>query len=408
MMNERLPMQQQVVAVVGSGNNLRITTSMMMRKKRSTTEWRMMILSFVSIGLLQVLILKSYSFVVPPPQKIHIQMKPRSLLFSTIDQNNNQQEKQQKQEVSQELRLLSFDLDDTLFSIGDVVRDANNAMIKTMIDRGCLDITLDVFLENTMSIRKARNGRSITYRDLRKSAIRQTFERSMAFQNQNKHHQFDISQHMDSIVEDCYTSWVRERHISAERYLFPDAIDTLRTLKEMFPNTCFAAITNGVGDPLEMTNTLAPYFDFRISGEDEDIFPHRKPHPFIYQKALKEHELRLSSDDENRLNENNEGVWCHVGDCVANDVGASADCGAKAIWMCLDESDDDFTDVVSRLTDTNKNIPNWSTATKDEIEKRAELIQQGKSKMAASIRSLSELPDAIRNILESCDNSNPI
>jgi FMN phosphatase YigB (HAD superfamily) len=216
---------------------------------------------------------------------------------------------------------------------------------------------------------------------------------------------------MDSIVEDCYTSWVRERHISAERYLFPDAIDTLRTLKEMFPNTCFAAITNGAGDPLEMTNTLAPYFDFRISGEDEDIFPHRKPHPFIYQKALKEHEkimLRLSSDDDNRLNNNNEGVWCHVGDCLANDVGASADCGAKAIWLCLDESDDDLADAVSRLTDTNKNIPNWSTATKDEIEKRAELIQRGKSKMTASIRSLSKLSDAIRNILESCDNSNPI
>jgi FMN phosphatase YigB (HAD superfamily) len=404
MMNERLPMQ--LVAVVGSGNNLKITTSMM-RKKRST-EWRM-ILSFVSIGLLQVLILKSYSFVVlPSSQKSHIQMNSRSLLFSRIDHNTNQQ---QQQEVSQELSLLSFDLDDTLFSIGDVVRDANNAMIKTMIHKVGHDITMDIFLENTISIRKVRNGRSITYRDLRKFAIRQTFERSMAFQNQNKHHRFDTSQHMDSIVEDCYTSWVRERHISAERYLFPDAIDTLRTSKEMFPNTCFAAIPNGAGDPLEMTDTLAPYFDFRISGEDEDISPHRKPHRFIYQKALKKHEkimLRLSNDDENRLNNNNEGVWCHGGDCVANDVGASADCGTKAIWMCLDGSDDDLTDAVSRLTDTNKNIPNWSTATKDEIEKRAELIQQGKSKMAASIRSLSELPDAIRNILESCDYSNPI
>jgi FMN phosphatase YigB (HAD superfamily) len=399
----------QVVAAVGFGSNNLKTTASMMRKK-SSTEWRL-ILAFVSIGLLQVLILKSYSFVLPTPQKSYIQMNSRSLLFSRIYHNNNQQQQQQqKQEVSQELSLLSFDLDDTLFSIGDVVRDANNAMIEAMIDRGCHDITMDEFLENTISIRKARNGRSITYRDLRKSAIRQTFERSMAFQNQNKHHRID-NIHMDSIVEDCYTSWVRERHISAERYLFPDAIDTLRTLKEMFPNTCFAAITNGAGDPLEMTNTLAPYFDFRISGEDEDIFPHRKPHPFIYQKALNEHEkimLRLSSDDESRLNNNNEGVWCHVGDCVANDVGASADCGAKAIWMCLDESDDDVADAVSRLTDTNKNIPNWSTATKDEIEKRAELVQQDRSKMAASIRSLSELPDAIRKILESCDNSNPI
>jgi hypothetical protein len=191
----------QVVAAVGFGSNNLKTTASMMRKK-SSTEWRL-ILAFVSIGLLQVLIPKSYSFVLPTPQKSYIQMNSRSLLFSRIYHNNNQQQQQQqKQEVSQELSLLSFDLDDTLFSIGDVVRDANNAMIEAMIDRGCHDITMDEFLENTISIRKARNGRSITYRDLRKSAIRQTFERSMAFQNQNKHHRID-NIHMDSIVEDC-------------------------------------------------------------------------------------------------------------------------------------------------------------------------------------------------------------
>jgi FMN phosphatase YigB (HAD superfamily) len=139
-----------------------------------------------------------------------------------------------------------------------------------------------------------------------------------------------------------------------------------------------------------MKNTLAPFFDFRISGEDDDIFPYRKPHPFIYEKTLSKLSERRPSPSSNF-----EGVWCHVGDCLANDVSASAECGAKAIWMCLE---DDQESAASRLTNVD-NTPSYSTATAEEIEQRALEVQQGRSKVSASIQSLSELPDAISTIL---------
>lgn len=280
------------------------------------------------------------------------------------------------------LDLLSFDLDDTLFPTSPVVRSANEAMISTMGHYGCTDTSIPKFLNNTRSIRKGLTE-PITYRDLRKATIRKTLMESKVFLSSSV-----TKGDIDGIVETCYESWVKERHFAAEQYIFEDAIDTLQSLREMYPETCIVAITNGAGDPLEMTNTLAPYFDMRVSGEDDEVFPHRKPHPFIYEYTLQQCEKVLVDAGESL-------VWCHIGDCLANDVRASAACGAKAIWLCADE-DEEL--AASRLVDT-RSVPEWSTASSEELQKRAQQIQSGKDAISAKIRSLAELPTAIETIL---------
>jgi FMN phosphatase YigB (HAD superfamily) len=290
---------------------------------------------------------------------------------------------QSPQQNNNKLGLLSFDLDDTLFHTGDVVRAANQVMIRAMQERGCDDATIPEFLDNTRTIRKTLEA-PVTYRDLRKKAIRYTFEQSTSFNGD-----------LDIFVEECYDAWETERHTAAGRFVFPDAVETLEELRSLYPDTCFAAITNGAGNPLSMPDTLAPFFDFRVSGEDEDVFPHRKPHPFIYEFSLKRYQQQ---EHTNNGGDRGDAVWCHVGDCLANDVGASAACGAQAIWMC---SEDDEDSAISRLTDTKK-YPEWSTASKQEMEQRAQQVQEGKKSLAAKIDSLSELPDAIASILLDC------
>jgi FMN phosphatase YigB (HAD superfamily) len=286
----------------------------------------------------------------------------------------------------QSLSLLSFDLDDTFWPTTDVVHHANAKMIQSLHDRGCKDADIDSFLDNTRAIRKQLDA-PVTYQTLRKLAIRKTLEISLAFENEIQELSLEQS-HLADIVEECYMAWEQERHRAAERFLFEGAVETMALLRQKYPDTCFAAITNGAGDPLAMTQTLAPFFDFRISGEDDGVFPYRKPHPFIYEKTIETMNERNSQcDDEG-------AIWCHVGDCLANDVGASADCGAKAIWVC---SEDNEGSSASRL---NGNAPKWSTATAEEIEKWTRQVQDGRSKVAASITSLSELPDAIASILQ--------
>jgi FMN phosphatase YigB (HAD superfamily) len=285
--------------------------------------------------------------------------------------------------VNPDLSLLSFDLDDTLFPMECVVEAANVVMLDAMKEFGCFDsVTIDMVLTNVKRIRKELPKREpMKYGDLRKRAIEMTM----------KENTLPSVTVMDDVVEVCYQAWVNERHRAAERYLYPDAMETLQHLRDLYPNALFAAITNGAGNPMMMTGTLAPFFDFRVSGEDDEVFPHRKPHPYIYQYAVKLH------NEELQRRQWNAGIWCHVGDCLANDISASFDCGAKAIWI---RSLDDNPESVE-----SSQIPKWSTASAEEIDQRALIADAGRLKMAATIRSLSELPVAISNILLS-SNSN--
>jgi hypothetical protein len=41
-----------------------------------------------------------------------------------------------------------------------------------------------------------------------------------------------------------------------------NAISTLQQIRDTHPGVCIAAITNGRGSPLHMSNTLEPFFDF--------------------------------------------------------------------------------------------------------------------------------------------------
>lgn len=277
-----------------------------------------------------------------------------------------------------QLGILSFDLDDTLFSTTDVVRAANDKMIQEMIDRGCSDASLPKFLDTTRSIRSKLDG-PVTYQSLRKKAIRETFLASSGINSKELY--------VDMLVDKCYDAWEQERHAAAERFLFPDAIETMKELRCLYPDSCFVAITNGAGDPLKMPNTLAPFFNFRVSGEEGEVFPYRKPHSFIYEYALNKYKDSTAFAA---------GAWCHVGDCLANDVGASASCGAEAIWMCLE---DDKESAASRLV-SSTNHPEWSTATTHELEKRKAQVDEGKKSVAATIYKLSQLPTAISTILE--------
>lgn len=73
----------------------------------------------------------------------------------------------------------------------------------------------------------------------------------------------------DSIVESIYSAWERERHHSSERKLYSDVIPALQQIKEEHPDCIIGAVTDGKANPLLMVFTLAPYFDFCMSWEDD-------------------------------------------------------------------------------------------------------------------------------------------
>lgn len=108
-------------------------------------------------------------------------------------------------------------------------------------------------------------------------------------------------------AEVVFNAWLEERHAAADRWLFPKVTETLEILRDDYPSTPIAAITNGRGNPFFMPR-LKEYFDFCVSGEDDDVFPERKPYPGIYDAALAR--AGLTSPFMSKSS----SCWVHVGE----------------------------------------------------------------------------------------------
>lgn len=95
-----------------------------------------------------------------------------------------------------------------------------------------------------------------------------------------------------------------------------------------------------------------------------------------------------------------QSCWVHVGDDLANDVGASAVLGAKTIWCCLDEEycQTAMKRFLSKGKATAKE-PFWSTASESEVQQRQKLSQDALTFVSAEINTLSQLPQAVSKIL---------
>ena len=275
------------------------------------------------------------------------------------------------------LDFLTFDLDDTIFPIGPVVAEANEAMISRLHAFGYTEADNNEIVAASKEIRNELReaGEVLTYTDLRKQSIRREIMRLTNFE----HHQVD-----DSVVEDIFDSWLSARHASADKHLFSDCIDALKEIQQQHPDAIIGAITNGRGNPLFMPS-VKDFFQFCVSGEDEGVFPKRKPDKGIYDAAI-ESFYNLSDDESLRENLN----WIHVGDDLANDVGAAAVSGAKSIWLSAEEEDSE--------------LPSWSTATKEEMEKRKQLNDSALEHVSAKISSLNELEAAVMDILSATDS----
>ena len=294
--------------------------------------------------------------------------RPRSTQRSVRAQSSNSNGRERT------LGLLTFDLDDTLFPISPVVRDANQKMVSNL-ERLGYKTTVPAFLETTRVVRRMLD-QPVTYTALRKMAIEAEMKR---LGGNNQEAPADVAR----LVDECYQVWEDERHAAAGRYLFADSIPMLQAVKRRFPDVCIAAITNGKGNPLRMPGTLGDLFEFCVSGEDEDVFPNRKPHPDIYAIARAKYRDRYSHHAEETH------AWCHVGDCLANDVGASAACGAYAVWFTPESSSAVAAGAGYR----------YSTASPQEKEERAKKAQAAEELVAVRIASLVDLPDALARLL---------
>merc|ERR1712216_146293 len=138
---------------------------------------------------------------------------------------------------------------------------------------------------------------------------------------------------------------------AANKFLYPGVVDALGVISQM--GIRIGAITNSRADVFNMPD-IAEYFDFCVSGEEDRVFPGRKPDRRIFDVALADAGMSIPPAA---------GAWMHVGDDLPNDVGGSAACGATAV-------------LVGPEANFRPNVkPAWSTAGAEEIERRGILAK---------------------------------
>ena len=210
-----------------------------------------------------------------------------------------------------------------------------------------------------------------------------------------------------------------KRHHSAERHLYPEVIDALKRIKEEHPTAIIGGVTDGRSNPLFMTFTLAPFFDFSCSWEDDQGARKKffqeldqtggesSQLTWLYDEARYKYAvLKQAADGMTPGNDKlpalvypdtyDDRVWIHVGDDLAYDVGGSAACGAKTIYCELA----DKYGQTARNRFPGKEQPSWSTTPTLELQKRAEFSEAAKDKVDVKLSYLTQLPEAINDILE--------
>jgi len=224
-----------------------------------------------------------------------------------------------------------------------------------------------------------------------------------------------------TVVESIYSAWERERHHSAERHLYPEILSSLQQIREKYPDVVIGAVTDGKANPMLMVFSLAPYFDFCMSWEDDasgrtEFFKElgnvdgNADLQWIYRAAYekyteiaetkREMTRSLGEEEVEEESENDTPLWIHVGDDLAYDVGGSASCGAKTILLDLDEEYGQTAKVRFDLDGPEARMPSWNTASEEEITNRKAMNDAAESVVDKRVSRLSMLPDAIDDILK--------
>lgn len=162
---------------------------------------------------------------------------------------------------------------------------------------------------------------------------------------------------------------------------------------------------------MHMAFTLAPFFDFCVSWEDDaagrlDFFKDLSnvdgsaELTWIYKAAYEKYSGIASKKgmEVGDIEADGSPAWIHVGDDIAYDVGGSAACGAHTILLDLDE---EYGQTAKKrfLWGSEAVMPSWNTASDEEISNRKAMNDAAEMMVDKRVSMFSLLPDAVAGIL---------
>lgn len=228
-----------------------------------------------------------------------------------------------------EIRVITFDLDNTLWKTKSTMEDANNALHDYLIERSLQDFGFSALnryqprvevimglmmndnpnkyccmsdntfgtpqnLQNTAMASSSKNQLS-TFSPIQLTLLRMDAIESVLLQSGYGDDDIEL---IDEIVEYAFNHWMNVRQKSIENNLATNVVKTLKTIKALQSNgnrMIVGAITDGNSNPLKM-DMFKEYFDFCVNAETVGM---AKPNRQIYLYAAKKYVLPMLNITKN-------------------------------------------------------------------------------------------------------------
>lgn len=205
------------------------------------------------------------------------------------------------------IRLVTFDLDDTLWDIAPVVAHAEQRLYEWLQQEApqlTQRYTVADLQQLKVELLATTPGLEHQISQLRISALELALQHSGYATGESA-----------ELARRGFEVFLHARH---EVTYFESALETLAELSQHYT---IGALTNGNADVGRLE--LARYFDFGLAAEQ---FNAAKPAPDLFLAALERTGLHAAA-------------MVHVGDHVENDIGAALRLGIRAIWVNFARND---------------------------------------------------------------------
>lgn len=253
-----------------------------------------------------------------------------------------------------EVRVVTFDLDNTIWKTGAVISSANDALAEFLDSK---EIEAETRVEKVMGMLFTENkgkycpllaedieneGGTETSLDSVKAPVLLTQLRMDAvmeiLRNQTAHFEDDF----EEFAQEAFQVWTNARHAAIPSNLASSVLESLNKIRKLKTKNgkhiVIGAVTDGNSNPTEIP-MLKDFFDFVVNAENVGV---SKPDRRIYDAAI----MHVSSNpklnhvfknidgknDDGNLIDQNLHWWVHIGDDFVKDIVAAKDLKMRNIW----------------------------------------------------------------------------
>jgi FMN phosphatase YigB (HAD superfamily) len=253
-----------------------------------------------------------------------------------------------------EVRVATFDLDNTIWRTNNVISTANDALalhlksmninapvrvekimgelFKANKAKYCPLAVQDMVESDDASLEHVKAPTLLT--DLRIDAIKEVLR------NQTIPFDQDESVDMDEIAKEFFEVWAHARHTAIPENFASSVIECLQELRQLKTRNgkpiVVGAITDGNSDPRRVKE-LEGFFDFVINAESVGV---SKPDRRIYEIAVNhvgdneewKHVFGTDIHKEMDLTDMLGPWWVHIGDDFVKDIVAAKELNMRSLW----------------------------------------------------------------------------